>query len=279
MTENPEPDKTRVGAPRRRRIAVVAVLVVGLCGVALIGGGAWISGDPVQLPENDMREARSVDDAPEPRPTPAPTTERPSAEPSPDSGAEVEASHTVSPDPAWVTRIAAEAEIPERALAAYAGAVLTISAKMPTCGIGWNTLAAIGHVESQHGSIGGAVLHDDGRVTPRILGVPLDGTAFIAIPDTDGGRLDGDATWDRAVGPMQFIPSTWEIYGRDGNGDGTADPDQIDDAVLSAATLLCTEGGDLRVPENWITALDAYNPSVSYNNDVVDAADYYASVG
>ena len=38
------------------------------------------------------------------------------------------------------------------------------------------------------------------------------------------GRLDGDDTWDRAVGPMQFIPSTWAWSGRDGDGDGVAQP-------------------------------------------------------
>jgi len=37
---------------------------------------------------------------------------------------------------------------------------------------------------------------------------------------------------------MQFIPSTWQLAGRDGNGDGTADPFNIDDAALSAATCL-----------------------------------------
>src|SRR5687767_9098537 len=62
---------------------------------------------------------------------------------------------------------------------------------------------------------------------------------FASIVDTDGGVLDGDARWDRAVGPMRFIPSTWQLVGRDGNGDGIADPFSIDDAALSAAAYLC----------------------------------------
>ena len=181
-------------------------------------------------------------------------------------------------DPIWVSEVAASSGIPEPALRAYAGAALTLGREQPGCGIGWNTLAAIGQVETHHGTIGGARLSTDGRALPRIFGVALDGVAFAAIPDTDGGRLDGDAVWDRAVGPMQFIPQTWAEYGRSAGG-GAPDIDRIDDAALSAATMLCTIGGDLRVAENWIAAVNAYNPSVAYNNDVADAADHYASLG
>ncbi|WP_025133814.1 hypothetical protein [Leucobacter sp. PH1c] len=181
-------------------------------------------------------------------------------------------------DPIWVSEVAASSGIPEPALRAYAGAALTLGREQPGCGIGWNTLAAIGQVETHHGTIGGARLSTDGRALPRIFGVALDGVAFAAIPDTDGGRLDGDAVWDRAVGPMQFIPQTWAEYGRSARG-GAPDIDRIDDAALSAATMLCTIGGDLRVAENWIAAVNAYNPSVAYNNDVADAADHYASLG
>ncbi len=181
-------------------------------------------------------------------------------------------------DPIWVSEVAASSGIPEPALRAYAGAALTLGREQPGCGIGWNTLAAIGQVETHHGTIGGARLSTDGRALPRIFGVALDGVAFAAIPDTDGGRLDGDAVWDRAVGPMQFIPQTWAEYGRSAGG-GAPDIDRIDDAALSAATMLCTIGGDLRVAENWIAAVNAYNPSVAYNNDVADAADHFASLG
>ncbi|WP_239683991.1 lytic transglycosylase domain-containing protein [Leucobacter musarum] len=182
-------------------------------------------------------------------------------------------------DSAWVTRMSAASGVPERALRAYAMAELTLAQEQPGCRLGWNMLAGIGKVESDHGRINGSRMLADGTTTPRIIGVPLDGTKFLATPDTDGGAVDGDPEWDRAVGPMQFIPSTWAMFGRDGNGDGRLDIDQIDDAALSAATLLCDPGLDLTVGENWIAALDGYNPSASYNNDVADAAEFYAQLG
>ena len=72
--------------------------------------------------------------------------------------------------------------------------------------------------------------------------------AFAVITDTDGGRFDGDPDFDRAVGPVQFIPSTWATLGRDGNDDGVADPNNIYDGALSAATLLCNQGGSMADP-------------------------------
>lgn len=180
-------------------------------------------------------------------------------------------------DPAWVTATAAATGIPERALAAYAQAALLGESAAPGCGIGWNTIAAIGLVESAHGTINGAKIGADGRAVPEIVGPALDGTVYDAIPDTDRGALDGDTVWDRAVGPLQFLPQTWIDYGADATGDGTADPHQIDDAAWGTATMLCAVGGDLTVPENWIAAVDAYNPNVAYNNDVADAADAYAA--
>ncbi|MBK0419115.1 lytic murein transglycosylase [Leucobacter sp. CSA1] len=162
---------------------------------------------------------------------------------------------------------------------AYAGAAVHMSTEQPGCGIGWNTLAGIGWVESEHGTIDGGSIAGNGRASPPIVGIPLDGTSTDRIHDTDEGALDGDPVWDRAVGPMQFIPSTWATWGADGNGDGIEDPQHIDDSALAAARYLCEVGGDLRQPENWIAAVAAYNDTVEYNNRVADAADHYASVG
>lgn len=178
-------------------------------------------------------------------------------------------------DPDWAEQTSASTGIPLRALQAYAGAALLMGEEEPECGLGWNTLAAIGAVESHHGTVHGAFIRDDGYPSSRIVGVALTGEGFAHIPDTDGGHLDGDTTWDRAVGPMQFIPSTWRQWSADGNGDGNADPQQIDDAVLAAARYLCFTGNDLSDPDNWVAAVTSYNHSIEYNNHVADVAQDY----
>jgi membrane-bound lytic murein transglycosylase B len=176
----------------------------------------------------------------------------------------------------WLREVSERTEIPPRALTAYAGAALRVAQTEPQCGLGWNTLAGIGAVESIHGSYLGARAADDGEVTPPIIGIPLDGSeGVMAILDTDDGELDGDREWDRAVGPMQFIPTTWERYAQDGNLDGRTDPHQIDDAALTAALYLCRSGGDLTTDDGWTDALAAYNRSVSYAHEVADLAASY----
>lgn len=184
-------------------------------------------------------------------------------------------------DSKWLQLTAQATGVPERALAAYAGAAIYLEQTQPSCRLGWNTLAAIGQVESEHGSLNGAKLSQSGEVKPGIRGVQLRGQevagqSLARIPDTDSGRVDGDQEWDRAVGPMQFLPGTWASYASDGNADGTASPDQIDDAALAAARYLCSAGRDLTVAENWIAAVKSYNDSAEYNNRVADAAQQLA---
>lgn len=146
------------------------------------------------------------------------------------------------------------------------------------CDVRWQILAGIGQVESKHGRLDAShVVADDGTVTPVIRGRALDGTGGTqTIPDTDGGELDGDATWDRAMGPLQFIPTTWSELGRDGNGDGVADPDNLYDAALTAAAHLCLrEPGDYTVRAQLRRALIAYNASGEYADRVLDWMDRY----
>ncbi|AZA13148.1 lytic transglycosylase domain-containing protein [Corynebacterium choanae] len=182
----------------------------------------------------------------------------------------------------WSEPIAAATHIPVPALNAYANATTIAAAAWPACHLNWTTLAGLGYVETRHGSYTGNLLkpaHIDefGQVTPPIIGVPLDGSpGFARIEDTDGGEYDGDVEFDRAVGPMQFIPSSWRLYGRDANGDFVADPNNIDDAALSAANLLCAKGHDLATPEGWSAAIRSYNNSVEYLIDVRNAAANYA---
>lgn len=180
-----------------------------------------------------------------------------------------------TPSAAWVERTAAATGIPARALIAYARAHLRVAAEQPGCRVAWNTIAALGGIESQHGTLGGAVLGPDGRSTPVIRGPELSGGRFGVVRDTDGGSLDGDARWDRAVGPMQFIPSTWERWAADGNNDGVADPDQIDDAALASTRYLCA-AGNLRDPDTWRRAIFSYNHSDVYVADIASYANVYA---
>lgn len=147
------------------------------------------------------------------------------------------------------------------------------------CVVPWSLLAGIGKVESDHGRIGGRAPGADGVVRPPVIGIALDGRPGVAaIPDTDGGALDGDTVWDRAVGPMQVIPTTWARHGTDGDGDGVADPQDLHDAVPTAAAVLCAGSpGDLAVPAQAREALRAYNASTAYADAVLaHAATYLA---
>ncbi|HEY0246803.1 MAG TPA: lytic transglycosylase domain-containing protein [Gryllotalpicola sp.] len=179
-------------------------------------------------------------------------------------------------DAGWLASTAAATGVPARALEAYAGAAVRQKQAGPGCGVAWNTLAAIGTVESGNGTHGGAHLGADGRLVGHIYGPELNGKGYAAVPDSDGGALDGDTAWDRAVGPMQFLPSTWARDGVDGSGDGTADPDNIDDAALSAATYLCEIGGDLTTAAGWQAAIAGYNDNPDYAEQVRAQADLFA---
>lgn len=182
----------------------------------------------------------------------------------------------------WAEPIAEATEIPEQAVRAYGNAELIAAQAWPECNLRWNTLAGIGWVETRHGTytgniFGGAELNEQGIAEPPIVGIALDGTGGTArIEDTDGGQWDGDTEFDRAIGPMQFIPDSWARYGLDADGDGEANPHQIDDTALGAANHLCSSGEDLATPEGWTSAVMTYNQSEEYLVNVRDAAASYA---
>jgi membrane-bound lytic murein transglycosylase B len=147
------------------------------------------------------------------------------------------------------------------------------------CPVSWAVLAGIGRIESGHGTTRDSEPGPDGTVQPRILGIPLDGSrGTVAIPDTDGGRLDGDVVTDRAVGPMQFIPSTWRTSGVDGNGDGAADPSNMYDAAASAAGYLCRAAGAAPSASAIGDAVFSYNHDWGYVTKVLGTARGYADV-
>jgi hypothetical protein len=179
-------------------------------------------------------------------------------------------------DAAWLAATAARTGIPERALGAYAGVAIAKAEAMPGCGLAWNTLAAIGFAESRHATHDGSTLGDDGTVTPGIFGVALAGGTTDHIPDSDGGTIDGDAEYDRAVGPMQLIPQTWRNWHTDASGDGVADPQNLDDETMATANYLCRSTGDMGTEAGWRTGVAAYNSADSYLRTVAATADDYA---
>jgi membrane-bound lytic murein transglycosylase B len=166
--------------------------------------------------------------------------------------------------------------VPARALEAYAFATAKADAETPECRLNWSTLAGVGYVESLNGADGGGLARS-GRPHDPIYGVALTGVGDLAaVPDSDGGLLDGDAGLDRAVGPLQFLPSTWQTWGTDGDGDGLRDPQDIDDASLAAARYLCVSG-DLSTAAGWTAAVLSYNHSGDYLASVYQAADQIAA--
>jgi membrane-bound lytic murein transglycosylase B len=216
----------------------------------------------------------------------------------PDGGVEGFDGWQIHGVPAWLSRPAAptksksaippptppivaalgESGIPEVALRAYVGAARSIAATDPTCHLRWSVIAAIGRVESNHGRFGGAQLRADGSTTIPIRGIPLDGRPGVArILDSDGGAYDGDTVYDRAVGPMQFLPSTWPFVAADGNGDGKMDPNNIFDAALGAARYLCAGDADLSNRAQLAAAVMRYNHSAEYVALVLALAAAYDS--
>lgn len=172
-----------------------------------------------------------------------------------------------------VSRGEGEAGIPATVLDAYQKAEAELRASKPGCNLPWQLLAAIGKVESGQAR-GGRVTADGTTISP-IIGPQLDGNGFALIKDTDHGVYDGNSSYDQAIGPMQFIPSTWAWAGRDGNGDGKADPNNVYDAALAAGHYLCRNGWDLSTERDLRSAILSYNNSTDYLNLVLSWVDYY----
>ncbi len=154
-------------------------------------------------------------------------------------------------------------EIPPYLLPVYVGAATTCD------GLPWQVLAAIGFHESRHGE--GRVDPSTGDVAPPILGPPIDGTNGNArIPDASFS--DG---WAHAMGPMQFIPSTWRRWGRlapNRPTGATPSAQNAWDSIYSAAAYLC--GGRPSVG-SLEKAILSYDHSEAYVRWVLSkAADY-----
>ncbi len=178
-------------------------------------------------------------------------------------------------DQGWLDATSQASGVPVTALRAYARAELMAPRG---CGLGWTTLAGIGWVESQHGQLGGRTLLADGHSSSLVLGPALNGVGDVkAIAATPESRQwHGDRRWDHAFGPMQFISSTWVAWQSDGDGDGVADPNDLDDAAFAAARYLCAGERDLTTAAGWTAGVLSYNNARSYLDAVHVAATAYA---
>jgi len=105
-------------------------------------------------------------------------------------------------------------------------------------GINWQVLAAINKVESNFG---------------RNMG-----------PSSAG-----------AIGWMQFMPSTWERWGVDADGDGVADPWNPQDAITAAGRYLAASGGQTDISR----AVFSYNHAQWYVDEVLQLAQLFGSGG
>jgi hypothetical protein len=147
--------------------------------------------------------------------------------------------------------------LPAIVLDAYQHAQAVLAAQEPNCHLPWWLLAGIGKIES--GQAENGMVDANGTTLRPILGPELNGSnGFAAIPATDGGKWTGDPVWSRAVGPMQFLPSTWVEYGGSGN------PNNVYDAAIAAGRYLCASGRDLSDPAQQAVAVFSYNHSDSY---------------
>jgi len=162
----------------------------------------------------------------------------------------------------WSGRFAGRPAHPSLSTALLAAYERAVAAAPPECNLSVALLAAIGQVES--GNLAGHHLDAQNRVVPAILGPVLDGRRFRAVPDTDAGHWDGNARWDRALGPMQFIPSSWRAVAIDLDGDGVRDPQDLDDAAGAAMVYLCAGGRDLATEDGLRAAILSYNRSEKY---------------
>jgi membrane-bound lytic murein transglycosylase B len=227
-------------------------------GLATAHSGASASADPQELPDGSRVPAQAVK-------VPASLTP-PGALP------------RSLANPRRVVSTASASGIPAVALAAYQRAATVIDAADRTCHLPWQLIAAIGRVESDHGRADGNRLTDRGIAEPGIYGPALNGRhGTVRIKDTDAGQYDHDARFDRAVGPMQFIPSTWSIVGVDADNDGQRNPQDIYDASLASAVYLCSGTDDLATAAGQRSAVLRYNHSQKYVDLVLAIEQAYLS--
>jgi hypothetical protein len=162
------------------------------------------------------------------------------------------------------------ADIPTAALAAYQRAAAVINLADTRCHLDWELVAALGKVLTDHGREGGSELDDEGVSRPAVLGQRLSGRhGTTRVSDTDAGLFDRDTRFDRAVGPLLLLPAVWSVVNVDADADGRRNPQDVDDAALSAAVLLCAGPGDFRNASHVRSEIRRYHSGAGYTKSVL----------
>ncbi len=268
----PAPTAARAGRLLRRIQGAVRLPLSGLASVTrVLIAGAVVAAPSVivaVLDDPEVRTAAAV--TPQPVLPPGWTAESPT-----DTAANPRLlTEAVGPPPPAAVTEPGRLHIPAVALAAYRNADGVMARTHPGCHLSWNLLAGIGYIESRH-AFGGAVDHRGTAVDP-IFGPTLDGS----LPGNEiivAGQANGRTVYARAMGPMQFLPGTWALFGAAGDHAGRADPQHLFDATLAAAHYLCSGGADLRDRSALVSAVLRYNNSMAYTENVLGWAQAYAT--
>ncbi|AXB48663.1 C40 family peptidase [Amycolatopsis albispora] len=240
--------------PRQRPVR--RALVVALVAVAVATGLFVVANSQQSSPQADSAANTAP---PVTTPPPAP------AEPSPTQGAALPASPGKQLDD-WAAKYSTWLEIPQRSMLAYAKATITMSQEQPGCHVSWVTLAGIGKNASDHGRAGG-VIGEDGRPAQPIGTVELLDFNGTVVSERD------------ANGPMQLTPAIWDRWARSASGAGAPDPQNIDDAALTAARALCADGGrDLSDGPTWWNAVGSLQDAPLFLHRVLATANVYGTV-
>jgi murein DD-endopeptidase MepM/ murein hydrolase activator NlpD len=107
-----------------------------------------------------------------------------------------------------------------------------------------------------------------------LYGVPWQVLAAINKIESNFGRNMGPSSAG-AIGWMQFMPSTWERWGVDADGDGLANPWSPEDAIAAAARYLAASGGATDISR----AVFSYNHAQWYVDEVLQLAQLFGSGG
>jgi cell wall-associated NlpC family hydrolase len=157
-------------------------------------------------------------------------------------------------------------DIPERAMIAYAEATNQLAKDQPGCHLSWVTLAAVGKTTTDHGRAAGATFAVDGDASKTI------GT--VELRDFDGNVI----STANSAGPMQLSPALWSAYQRSASG-GKPNPQNIDDAALTAGRALCAGGRDLSNGDAWWAAVSSLQSAPLYLHRTLATLNVYGTAG